>query len=121
MALDLDFNEGRYVKLLTNLIGETKFLQNNPEKFIPEENRYLSCYCRLTVLILLCRAIKHLLDVLEPYKKENGGFLKVDHVTYVEGRGNLIIEYDNVSVYIIYIATASHPIHVCALIIGIRY
>ena len=44
------------------------------------------------------RAIKHLLNVLQPYTKENGGLLKVDHVTYVEGRGNLIIEYDNVSV-----------------------
>jgi len=46
----------------------------------------------------LVRAVKHLLDVLEPYTKEKGGLLKVDHVAYVEGRGNLLIEYDNVSV-----------------------
>ena len=43
------------------------------------------------------RAIKHLLDVMKPYVKENGGILKVDHVSYVEGRGNLMIEYENVS------------------------
>ena len=39
------------------------------------------------------RAIKHLLDALRPYSVENGGTLKVEHVWYVEGRGNLIIEY----------------------------
>ena len=39
------------------------------------------------------RAIKHLLDALRPYTVENGGPLKVEHVWYVEGRGNLIIEY----------------------------
>ena len=35
--------------------------------------------------------------MLKPFTKENGGLLKVDHVAYVEGRGNLIIEYENVS------------------------
>ncbi|XP_065912244.1 uncharacterized protein [Dysidea avara] len=79
MSVELDFNEERYLKLLTKLIGETKYLQDNPPKFVPEEDR----------------AIKHLLDLLRPYTKENGGLLKVDHVTYVEGRGNLMIEYDN--------------------------
>ena len=39
------------------------------------------------------RAIKHLFEALKPYTKENGGPLKVEHVVYVEGRGNLIIEY----------------------------
>ena len=39
------------------------------------------------------RAIKHLLDALRPYTVENGGPLKVEHVWYVEGRGNLMIEY----------------------------
>ena len=39
------------------------------------------------------RAIKHLLDVLTPYSTESGGPLKLDHVVFVEGRGNLIIEY----------------------------
>ena len=40
MPLDVGFNEERYVKLLTNLIGETKFLQDNPPRFIPEEDRH---------------------------------------------------------------------------------
>ena len=39
------------------------------------------------------RAIKHLLDVLNPYSTENGGPLTLEHVTYVEGRGNLMIGY----------------------------
>ena len=51
----------------------------------------------ISVVTVYDRAVKHLLDVLQPYTKEKGGLLKVDHATYVEGRGNLIIEYDNVS------------------------
>ena len=39
------------------------------------------------------RAIKHLLDVLKPHSTENGGPLKVEHVSFVEGRGNLMITY----------------------------
>ena len=39
------------------------------------------------------RAIAHLLDLLRPHSKENGGPLSVEHVVYVEGRGNLILEY----------------------------
>lgn len=39
------------------------------------------------------RAIKHVLDVLTPLSTENGGPLTLDHVVYVEGRGNLIIGY----------------------------
>ena len=39
------------------------------------------------------RAIKHLLDVLTPHSTVNGGPLKLDHVVFIEGRGNLIIEY----------------------------
>lgn len=42
---------------------------------------------------LALRAIKHLLEILKPYNQENGGVLKVEHVTFVEGRGNLILEY----------------------------
>ncbi len=41
------------------------------------------------------RAIKHLMDLLTPHTIENGGPLKVDHVTFVEGRGNLLLEYDS--------------------------
>lgn len=34
-----------------------------------------------------------MLEILKPYNQENGGVLKVEHVTFVEGRGNLILEY----------------------------
>ena len=44
-------------------------------------------------LCFLCRAVKHLLELLSPHSQANGGPLKVDHVTFVEGRGNLMIEY----------------------------
>ena len=37
--------------------------------------------------------MKHLLEVVSPYTKENGGVLNVEHVTFVEGRGNLILKY----------------------------
>lgn len=47
----------------------------------------------VTSLFEHCRAVKHLLEILKPYNKENGGPIRVDHVTYVEGRGNLILEY----------------------------
>ena len=43
--------------------------------------------------VFVSRAIKHLLDVLTPYSIENGGPLKLNHIVFVEGRGNLIIEY----------------------------
>ena len=41
-------NKDRYVALLEKLIGETELLQDNPPKFIPQEDRYvfhdLNCY-----------------------------------------------------------------------------
>lgn len=36
-------------------------------------------------------ATRHVLDVLSPYSEENGGPLKIEHVTFVEGRGNIIV------------------------------
>ena len=39
MALNLELNTGRYLPLLENLIGETKFLQNSPPHYTPEEDR----------------------------------------------------------------------------------
>lgn len=39
MSIDIGFNEARYVKLLEKLIGETKHLQDNPPRFVPEEDR----------------------------------------------------------------------------------
>ena len=41
MALSsLELNGDRYVSLMHKLIGEVEFLQNNPPKFIPQEDRY---------------------------------------------------------------------------------
>lgn len=78
MALkDFTLNESRYVSLMEKLIGEVEFLQDNPPKFVPQEDR----------------AIKHLLDLLTPHSIENGGPLKIEKVTFVEGRGNLVLEY----------------------------
>ena len=37
--------------------------------------------------------MKHVLEALKPYLVENGGVIKAEHVTYVEGRGNLLLEY----------------------------
>ena len=34
-----------------------------------------------------------MLELLSPYSLENGGPLKVEHVTFVKGRGNLMLEY----------------------------
>jgi len=75
----LELNEDRFVSLLRNLIGEAEYLQNTGvgTAYVPQEDR----------------AIKHVLEVLAPHRKENGGPLEIDHVTYAEGRGNLIIKY----------------------------
>ncbi len=71
-------NEPRFLDLLTKLIGESKFLQNNPAQgLIPQEKR----------------AADHILEVLKPYTKENGGVLEVEWVSFVEGRGNIIMKY----------------------------
>ena len=41
MAVEIELNSERFVQLLGKLIGETKYLQNNPPKFIPQEDRYV--------------------------------------------------------------------------------
>ncbi|VVB12689.1 unnamed protein product [Arabis nemorensis] len=67
-----------FVSLLSKLIGESKFVQNNPPELIPQED-----------LI-----VKHVLDSLRPYSTETGGGpLLINHVAYHKGRGNLIVEY----------------------------
>ena len=40
MALQLDLDRDRYVALLEKLIGEVEFLQDNPPKFVAQEDRY---------------------------------------------------------------------------------
>ena len=47
----------------------------------------------IPVCLSACRAVNHLLEVLKPHSTENGGPLKVEHVSFVEGRGNLMITY----------------------------
>jgi acetylornithine deacetylase len=73
-----DLNKDNYVTLLSKLIGESKYVQNNPPELIPEEDRI----------------VRHVLDVLLPYSTTTGGGpLIVNHVTYLQNRGNLIVEY----------------------------
>lgn len=75
---NVEMNEERFVALLRKLIGESKFLQNSPSQgLIPKEDL----------------AIRHILEVLSPYMKENGGVLEVQKINFVADRGNLIIKY----------------------------
>ncbi|KAJ7555592.1 hypothetical protein O6H91_05G046000 [Diphasiastrum complanatum] len=74
---DLQLQEDSFISLLSKLIGEAKYLQNNPPDLVPKEDR----------------AARHVLEVLEPLSSDQGGPLLVDHVSYHEGRGNIIVEY----------------------------
>ncbi len=73
----IELNVERYIALLRKLIPEARHVQNHPPKYVPEEDR----------------VIQHLLALLSPHSKEKGGVLKISHVTFVEKRGNLILEY----------------------------
>jgi hypothetical protein len=56
------FDEPVFLEILEGLIGQSKWLQNNPKLGVtPEE----------------ARAAKVVLDALRPYSTENGGPLKV--------------------------------------------
>lgn len=73
-----ELNKESFVSLLSKLIGEAQFVQNNPkENLIPQEDKI----------------VNHVLDVLNPYSTANGGPLLINHVSYAPGRGNLIVEY----------------------------
>ncbi|KZV53276.1 acetylornithine deacetylase [Dorcoceras hygrometricum] len=73
-----DLNKDSFVGLLGKLIGESKYVQNNPPELIPEEDRI----------------VRHVLDVLRPFSTATGGGpLVLNHVTYKPNRGNLIVEY----------------------------
>lgn len=79
---DLSLNRDEYITLMTKLIGESKNVQNNPRQgLVPEEGK----------------VAKHVLDVLEPFKKENGGPLAIEQFIYKEGRPNLKITYPGAS------------------------
>lgn len=77
MALHDEMNEDRFLGILEKLIGESKWLQNNPPELVPTEDR----------------AARHVLAALEPYSEENGGPLRIEQVTFVEGRSNIMVEY----------------------------
>jgi len=72
-----ELNEERFLRVLKKVIGENQHVQNNPPKFVPQEDKVL----------------QHVLAELEPHKIENGGVLKVHHVAFKPGRGNLVVEY----------------------------
>ncbi|XP_020589779.1 acetylornithine deacetylase [Phalaenopsis equestris] len=67
-----------YVSLLSKIVGEARHVQNNPPDLIPEEDR----------------VARHVLDALLPLSTSTaGGPLVVSHISYTEGRGNIIVEY----------------------------
>lgn len=73
-----ELNESRFIDLLTKLINECKYVQNSPSQgLIPQEDRISS----------------HVMELLEPFTTKHGGILEVERVSFVEGRGNLIIKY----------------------------
>uniref|UniRef100_A0A6N2JYI9 Acetylornithine deacetylase n=1 Tax=Salix viminalis TaxID=40686 RepID=A0A6N2JYI9_SALVM len=73
-----DLNKDSFVSLLTNIIGESRYVQNNPPELIPEEDR----------------VVTHVLNSLLPYSTTTGGGpLIVNHVSYFPKEGNLIVEY----------------------------
>ncbi|EFA86188.1 acetylornithine deacetylase [Heterostelium album PN500] len=74
---EYELNEARFLELLTKLIAEGKTLQNQPPELIPVEDN----------------AGRHVLAALEPYTVEKGGVLKVEHIAFHKGRGNILIQY----------------------------
>lgn len=80
MSRDLD--KAAFVEILRKLIGQSKWLQNNPKLgCTPEETR----------------AAKIVMEELAPYSKENGGPLVIEELEYVKGRSNLKITYPGTS------------------------
>lgn len=71
-------NESRFLSLLENLISETPRLQNNPAQGLVPREDYAS---------------DHILKFLEPFSNKNGGVLNIERISFVEGRGNVIITY----------------------------
>ncbi|MQL88898.1 hypothetical protein Taro_021462 [Colocasia esculenta] len=81
-----DLDREAFVPLLAKLIGEARHVQNNPPELVPQEDR----------------VARHVLDALLPYSTTPppgapGGPLIVTHVSYVDGRGNVIVEYPGAS------------------------
>jgi len=73
-----DMDKAAFIELLRKLIGESKYLQNNPRLGIhPQEKR----------------AAKIVMDLLGPYSTQNGGPLIIEELEYVPGRSNLKVVY----------------------------
>jgi len=73
----MNFNENRYIELLTKLIGKSKFVQNRPPSLIPQESKIGN----------------HVEAAMTPYLEKNGGPLKMNRIEFVPGRNNIIITY----------------------------
>jgi acetylornithine deacetylase len=75
----ITFSAPKFIDLLRKLISETKNLQNAPPTYMAKETL----------------AINHIMEVLHPYSSEAGGPLGIRVVEYVEGRGNVIVQYSS--------------------------
>merc|ERR1712178_118747 len=76
MSFDLD--EAKYVEVLRKLIDESGSGQNSPPLgLIPREDNI----------------IQHVQAYLQPYSKEAGGPLELEHISVLEGRGNFVMPY----------------------------
>ena len=74
---DMNMEEDVFLTLLTKVIGESKYVQNNPRGgLIPEEGK----------------VAKHIFKELEPFTTENGGPLEVTKLEYVPNRPNIKIK-----------------------------
>ncbi|KAK1930730.1 Acetylornithine deacetylase [Phytophthora citrophthora] len=77
---DIQLDEVSYVELLRKIIGVSEKVQNSPSLgLIPQENLVSD----------------FVLAELQPYTKENGGYLTIERVEFVAGRGNVIITYQH--------------------------
>ncbi|KAF1323930.1 Acetylornithine deacetylase, partial [Globisporangium splendens] len=76
----IELDEVAYIELLRKLISVADKVQNAPDLgLVPQEN-VVSDF---------------VLAELEPYTTKHGGFLSVERVEFVAGRGNVIIKYQH--------------------------
>lgn len=73
-----ELERGPFVELLGKLIGEAKYLQNNPKLGVTPQEK------RAAVIVL---------EELAPYSTENGGPLVIEELEFVPGRSNLKVVY----------------------------
>ncbi|KAG1701774.1 hypothetical protein DVH05_010268 [Phytophthora capsici] len=77
---DFSLDEEVFIELLRKLIGVSEKVQNAPSLgLIPQENLVSD----------------FVLAELQPYTKDNGGYLTIERVEFVAGRGNVIITYQH--------------------------